>query len=67
MARTTENTVCAKQAFMRSPNRSIWRHATELGLDNCSVSLILHQELHFRPLQIGHWTTVEIRRLCTAA
>ncbi|KAK7083277.1 hypothetical protein SK128_011759, partial [Halocaridina rubra] len=55
-----------RPALLRSPNHSARRHATELDIDNRSVRLILHEDLHFRPLQIGHWATVEIRGLCTA-
>ena len=46
-ARTPENIESVRRAVIRSPLRSVRRHAIVLGLSSRSVRRILHQKLHF--------------------
>ena len=42
-ARTLENVERVREAIVRSPTRSAWRHAVELGMSDSTVRRILHK------------------------
>ena len=47
--RTTENIEAVRQSFVRSPRRSLRKHATALEISDRTVRRILHEELRFYP------------------
>jgi transposase len=52
-ARTPENIDRVREAFLRSPRRSVRRQSAALNMDRCTVRRILHEELHFHPYKIA--------------
>ena len=51
-ARTLENVERVREAIVRSPTHSAWRHAVELGMSESTVRLILHKDLGFHPYKM---------------
>jgi hypothetical protein len=41
-----------RQSILQSPRCSARKHASALGISNCSVRRILHQDLHFHPYKM---------------
>jgi len=44
-ARTPKNVERVREAVVRSPTRSAWRHAVKLGMSDSTVRQILHKDL----------------------
>lgn len=52
-ASTPENIERVREAFVRSPRRSIQRHSAALAMSTSTVRRILHTDLHFHPYKIA--------------
>ena len=51
--RTPENIEAVRASVLRSPRRSVRKHASALGLSDRSVRRILHYDLHFHPYKMA--------------
>ncbi|PNF23302.1 hypothetical protein B7P43_G17108 [Cryptotermes secundus] len=51
--RSPQNMEAVRQSFLRSPRHSARKHAAALGMSDCSVRRILHDDLHFHPYKLA--------------
>ena len=50
---TPENIEAVRASMLRSPRRSVRKHASALGLSDRSVRRIIHDDLHFHPYKMA--------------